>query len=283
MKLCRFDDNRLGLVKDGKVTDVTAALDSLPAYRWAFPPGDPVIANLARLEPEIEELAAAGGGYSLADVALRAPVANPGKIIGAPVNYHAHQEEADDDEALNQGGRVMPIDEIGLFLKATSALAGPADGIRLRFPGRRTDHEGEIVAVIGRTVSQVEPDDALDAVAGYTLGLDMSLRGKEDRSFRKSCDSYAVTGPWFVTADEIGDPGAMAVETSVNGELRQQGDTSQLIRSIAELVAMASAFYTLYPGDLIMTGTPAGVAPVAPGDIVEVRSPTIGTLRVAVS
>ncbi len=210
-------------------------------------------------------------------------MANPGKIIGAPVNYRAHKEEADDDEALNQGSRVMPIAEIGLFLKATSAQAGPGDGIRLRFSDRRTDHEGEIVAVIGRTVSQIDAGEAMDAVAGYTLGLDMSVRGKEDRSFRKSCDSYAVTGPWFVTADEIDDPNVMAVETSVNGELRQQGDTSQLIRSIAELVAMASAFYTLHPGDLIMTGTPAGVAPVAPGDIVEVRSAPIGTLRVAVS
>ncbi|MBT4491292.1 MAG: fumarylacetoacetate hydrolase family protein [Rhodospirillaceae bacterium] len=287
MKLCRFDgkfgDDCLGLVMDDQVIDVSRALDSLPAHRWAYPPGDPVIANLNQLAPRIMELAGGGTRHQLQDVALRAPIANPGKIIGAPVNYRAHKQEADDDVALHQGGKVMPIDEIGLFLKATSALAGPADGIRLRFPDRRSDHEGEVVAVIGQTVNQVAVKEAMAAVAGYTLGLDMTVRGKEDRSFRKSCDTYAVTGPWFVTAAEIADPGAIIVETRVNGEVRQQGDTSQLIRSIAELIAMASQFYTLHPGDLIMTGTPAGVGPVAPGDVIEVISPAIGTLRTAVS
>ena len=283
MKLCRFDDNRLGLIDGDQVIDATAALDGLPRHRWAFPPGDPVITNLAKLQPIILELGKTRTRHALAGVALGAPIANPGKIIGAPVNYHAHKSEADADEALHQGRRVMPIDEIGLFLKATSALAGPAEGIQLRFPDRRSDFEGEVVAVIGRTVDQCSVGEAMDAVAGYTLGLDMSVRGKEDRSFRKSCDSYAVMGPCFVTADEISDPTAIRMETRVNGELRQQGDTSQLIRSIAELVVMASAFYTLHPGDLIMTGTPAGVGPVAVGDLIEVASPAMGTLRVAVN
>jgi 2-keto-4-pentenoate hydratase/2-oxohepta-3-ene-1,7-dioic acid hydratase in catechol pathway len=282
MKLCRFDDDRLGLINGDQVTDVTAALAALPAHRWPYPMGDALIANLSSLRPAILEAGAAGMPQPLADVSLRAPIANPGKIIGAPVNYHAHKQEADEDEALHQGRRVMPIDEIGLFLKAGSALCGPANGIRLRFPDRRSDFEGEVVAVIGQTVDRATPEDALNAVAGYTLGLDMSVRGKEDRSFRKSCDTYAVMGPCFVTADEAGDPTSIPLETRVNGELRQQGDTSQLIRSIAELVVMASAFYTLYPGDLIMTGTPAGVGPVSSGDVIEVSSPALGTLRAAV-
>ncbi len=283
MKLCRFNDDRLGIVDNGDVVDVTAALDNLPSYRWAYPAGDPVIANLQTLTPRMMDLAPDGRRYALADVALAAPVANPGKIIGAPVNYRAHGDEAEADAALHQGRRIAPIDEIGLFLKATSALAGPADGIRLRFPDRRSDHEGEVVVVIGRTVNQVTAADAMDAVAGYTLGLDMTVRGKEDRSFRKSCDTYAVIGPCFVSADEVGDPAAIPLTTSVNGEVRQSGDTSQLIRSIPELIEMASAFYTLHPGDLIMTGTPAGVGPVAPGDVIEVNSPAIGTLHTVIS
>ena len=283
MKLCRFDDDRLGLVGDGQVTDVTAALAVLPQPRWAYPAGDPVIANLATLGPEITKSAASGKQIPLADVSLRAPVANPGKIIGAPVNYQAHLDEAGEDEAMHQGKRVMPIDEIGLFLKATSALAGPADGVSLTMPERRTDHEGEVVVVIGRTAKEVDEAGALDHIAGYTLGLDMTIRGKEDRSFRKSCDSYAVMGPWFVTADEIADPAALPLTTKVNGEVRQQATTRQLIRSIPELIAMASRFYTLHPGDLIMTGTPAGVGPVSPGDVIDVHSPGIGTLSVTVT
>jgi 2-keto-4-pentenoate hydratase/2-oxohepta-3-ene-1,7-dioic acid hydratase in catechol pathway len=288
MRLCRFNNDRLGLIEGADVMDVTAALDSLPAHRWPYPLGDALIANLQIVRPAILAVSAAGARHKLSDVSLRAPIANPGKIIGAPVNYHAHKQEADADEALHQGRRVMPIDEIGLFLKATSALAGPGDGIRLRLPDRRSDYEGEVVVVIGQTINQANLEGALDAVAGYTLGLDISVRGKEDRSFRKSCDTYAVMGPCFVTADEIGAdeigaPTAIPLETRVNGEIRQQGDTGQLIRSIAELIVMASAFYTLHPGDLIMTGTPAGVGPLAPGDIVDVSSPLIGNLRVEMS
>ncbi len=283
MKLCRFDDDRFGLIEGEQVADVTAALEILPARRWAYAAGDPVIANLRQLTPAIAKAAESGARKALADVALRAPVANPGKIIGAPVNYQAHLDEAGEDEAMHQGKRVMPIDEIGLFLKATSALAGPDDGVSLTIPERRTDHEGEVVAVIGRMAKNVEEADALDHVAGYTLGLDMTIRGKEDRSFRKSCDTYAVMGPWIVTADEIADPAALPLATKVNGEVRQEATTRQLIRSIPQLVAMASAFYTLHPGDLIMTGTPAGVGPVSPGDVIEVHSPPLGTLSVTVS
>ena len=124
--------------------------------------------------------------------------------------------------------------------------------------------------------------DALDYVAGYTLGLDVSIRGKEDRSMRKSADGYAVLGPYLVTADEAGDPGALDFALHVNGELRQTGHTSALIRSIPELIEMASAFYTLYPGDAIMTGTPEGVAALAGGDRLVVSSPQLGSLEVNV-
>ena len=102
-------------------------------------------------------------------------------------------------------------------------------------------------------------------MAGYAIGLDITIRGSEDRSFRKSPDSYSVLGPWLVTADEIPDPGSLDLQISVNGEQRQKSNTRYLILGVRELVELASSFYTLYPGDVIFTGTPEGVSPIEPG------------------
>ena len=153
-----------------------------------------------------------------------------------------------------------------MFLKANSALVGPSEGIPLRFPDRRNDHEVELVMVIGKAGSDIPQAKALDYVAGYCLGLDMTVRGREDRSFRKSVDGYAVLGPWMVTADEIPDPDSLPIMIEVNGEVRQKSNTSQLIYNCRRLIEFASQFYTLYPGDLVYTGTPDGVSPVKPGD-----------------
>ena len=110
----------------------------------------------------------------------------------------------------------------------------------------------------------------------------MTVRGSEDRSFRKSIDSYAVLGPWLVTADEIDEPGNLDFELSVNGETRQKSNTSQLIYDIPRLIEYAASFYTLHPGDIIMTGTPAGVGPVADGDVMVVEFERIGRMEVGV-
>jgi 2,4-didehydro-3-deoxy-L-rhamnonate hydrolase len=170
-----------------------------------------------------------------------------------------------------------------MFLKANSALVGPADGIAIRFPDRRNDHEVELVLVIGKPGSDISRSRALDHVAAYCLGLDMTVRGREDRSFRKSIDSYAIAGPWLVTADEISDPDALPLSLEVNGETRQSSNTKMLIYDCRRLIEFASSFYTLYPGDLIYTGTPEGVGPVNPGDTIVCRSsPVLGELRIAV-
>jgi len=177
----------------------------------------------------------------------------------------------------------VKIGEAGMFLKANSALIGPAEGIAVRFPERRNDHEAEIVMVIGKAGSDIPRARALEYVAGYCLGLDMTVRGREDRSFRKSVDGYAVLGPWMVTADEIADPDALPLSLMVNGETRQDSNTNMLIYDCRRLIEFASSFYTLYPGDLIYTGTPEGVGPVKPGDIIVCRSsPVLGELKVAV-
>ncbi len=282
MKLCRFDRDRLGIVEEDFVRDVSAVLERLPAFRWAHPIGDAVIARLETLRLDIDRVAASAQCLKLSDVKLEAPVGNPSKIIGAPVNYHSHADEALLDRVLHQDRPVQAIDEIGCFLKANSALAGPSTRIALPFLDARVDHEGEIAVIIGRPAHKVKASDAMAHLAGYSLALDMTVRGKQDRSLRKSCDSFAVLGPWLTTSDEIRDPADIAFTLSVNGNLRQQSNTALLIRSIPELIEMTSAFYTLYPGDVIMTGTPAGVGPVVPGDEIVVASPQLGRLSVTI-
>jgi len=182
----------------------------------------------------------------------------------------------------NNPGHTVTIHSAGVFLKASSSLVGPGEGIAVRKPDRRTDHEVELAFVIGRRASNVSRVDALQYVAGYAIGLDITIRGSEDRSLRKSPDSYSVLGPWLVTADEIPDPGTLDLEISVNGQQRQQSNTRYLILGVAELIELASSFYTLEPGDVVFTGTPEGVSPIEPGDRIVATIERVGTMEVAV-
>ncbi len=127
------------------------------------------------------------------------------------------------------------------------------------------------MVVIGKQGSDIPRDKAKDYIAGYTLGLDMTVRGPEDRSFRKSVDGYAVLGPWMVTADEIPDPDDVIITLHNNNELKQTADTKDLIYDIGRLIEFASSFYTLYPGDVYYTGTPHGVGQVKPGDVLRIE------------
>ncbi len=284
MKLCRYDDNHIGIVRGRNVHDVSAILDALPPLRYPLPFGDPLIANLGALRERMERLADAAAPRPLESVRLMSPVATPSKIIGTPANYHAHVEEARRDAEISvyNAGRQRSIEEQGLFLKASSSLVGPSEGVTVRFPDRRTDHEAELGVVIGRRTGPIAEADALAVVAGYAIALDMVVRGKEDRSFRKSPDSYAVLGPWLVTADEVGSPDALDFSLHVNGELRQSANTREMIIGIARQISWASSVYTLYPGDIIMSGTCAGVAPVKPGDVMTLSFERIGEMTVPV-
>jgi len=282
MRLCRFDENRLGLALGEEIRDVTQALDVLPSVRWPVPRGDLMIASLAALRARIEEIAGTAPVVARSAIRLLSPVANPGKIIAAPVNYQLHLDEARADPGIHFGAQVKTIDEYGLFLKATSSLAGCDEGVVLGRTQRRIDHEVELAVVIGPGGRNIAEADALAHVAGYMIGLDMSVRGTEDRSYRKSLDTFTVLGPHLVTADEIADPGALDLELAVNGEVRQASNTSHLIYGIAKLIAYASAAYTLDAGDVILTGTPEGVGPVRPGDVMSAWIEGIGRMDVAV-
>jgi len=282
MRLCRFDDDRLGLVTGEEVRDVTAVVERLPARRWPFPKGDPLIAALDELKPAISAEARRATARPLAQVKLLSPVANPSKIVAAPVNYRRHLEEARADAQIHFQKQVEEIQKIGLFLKATSALVGPSEGVALRHLDRRNDHEVELALVIGKPADRVRAADWARYVAGYAIGLDMTIRGPEERSLRKSVDSYCVVGPWLVTSDDLPDPTGLTLSITVNGEPRQKANTRDLVLGLGALVELASSFYTLLPGDIILTGTPEGVGPVRPGDVMEAAIDGIGAMRVAV-
>jgi 2-keto-4-pentenoate hydratase/2-oxohepta-3-ene-1,7-dioic acid hydratase in catechol pathway len=283
MKLCRFDDDRLGIVEGDGVLDVSGALDTIAPQKWPYRHGDALIAHLPAVLERAQSLAPRATRRPLASVRLRPPVANPSKIVNAPINYQAHIDEAKRDQGIAHGRDIKTIADWGLFLKSPSSLIGAGDPIRLRFPERRNDHEVELAVVIGREANHVRRDRALDYVCGYSIGLDMTLRGPELPSFRKSIDTYSVLAPWLVTRDEIPDPNALDLWLTVNGEPRQRSNTRRMVYDVARLIEYATSFYTLYPGDLIFSGTPEGVGPVKPGDEIRAGIERIGEFGIRVA
>jgi 2-keto-4-pentenoate hydratase/2-oxohepta-3-ene-1,7-dioic acid hydratase in catechol pathway len=285
MKLCRFDEDRLGVVVGNMVHDVTAAQDEIRKSARYDMKGDAVIAALPTWRPRIEEMAKTVAGKPLSSVKLLSPIARPSKTMAAPTNYKKHIEEMRSRTDLpREATQRQPPDigKAGIFLKSNSSIVGPSEGIPLRFLDRTNEHEIELVAIIGKQGTNIPKDKAKEYIAGYTLGLDMTCRGGEDRSFRKSIDGYSVLGPWFVTADEIANPDDVTVTLTVNGALRQTADTKDLIYDIGRLIEFASSFYTLYPGDVYYTGTPQGVSPVKPGDVLRGKCDQVGEFEITV-
>lgn len=280
MKLCWFNDRRLGLVQGDEIEDITSILSQLPPSD-PFSMSDYLIENLDEVKSGIAKLKTNEARIPLKSAKLLSPVLRPSKIIGAPVNYHDHINEAKNAATVFKqydGG----IEDQGLFLKASSSLVGSSEGIEVHFPNRPTHHEIELAVIIGRVGKNIPQDKALSYVAGYAIALDMTVRGNEDRSFRKSLDSYSVLGPYLTTADDVADPQNLAFTLEVNGELRQSSNTSDMIMKIDRQISWASTFYTLYPGDVIMTGTSAGVGPVVPGDVIIAKMQGLGSMTVAV-
>ncbi len=285
MKLCRYDNNRLGIVQGDQVLDVTKALEAIPEQRWPIAQGDPLILNFRRVLAAAKKLARTAKRKPLAKVKLLSPVPNPSKIIGAPINYNDHIAESIKDPGIAQGRTNIAkgIGDWGLFLKANSSLIGFGEEIKLRWPDRRNDHEVELALVIGKRGNKIPREKALEYVCAYSIGLDMTVRGPELQCFRKSIDTYSVLGPWLVTADEIADPNNLDLSIKVNGELRQNSNTKYLVYNVQRLIEFGSAMYTLYPGDIIMTGTPAGVSPVQPGDVMHAYVQGVGEAEVKIA
>ena len=271
MRLANLE-GRAAVVVDDRIVDVERAsggvLSSDPMAVFDSPD------DLRALAPDAD-------GLPVQAARLGPPVPRPQKVLAAALNYRSHAEES---------GTELP-DEPVLFAKLPSALCGPTDDIVIPTGRERVDWEAELVLVIGKRGKRIRPDDARDYVAGFTCGQDVSDREEQFRSLRqftmaKSFDTYAPTGPVLVTLDELPDPNDVAIRCLLDGEDVQSGRTSDMIFSVSELVAWASRVCTLGPGDLIFTGTPAGVGVsrdppryLRPGNVVETEIEGIGTIR----
>jgi 2-keto-4-pentenoate hydratase/2-oxohepta-3-ene-1,7-dioic acid hydratase in catechol pathway len=212
---------------------------------------------------------------------IGSPIARPSKILCIGLNYAKHAKET---------GAAIPTEPI-LFMKSTTSLTGPFDNIIIPKNSEKTDWEVELGVVIGKKASYVSEEEAMDYVAGYVLHNDVSERafqlergGTWDKG--KGCDSFAPLGPWLVTKDEIQNPHRLRLWLSLNGKMMQDSNTDDLIFNIPQLISYSSQFMTLLPGDVISTGTPAGVglgfSPniyLKPGDVVELGIDGLGSSK----
>jgi 2-keto-4-pentenoate hydratase/2-oxohepta-3-ene-1,7-dioic acid hydratase in catechol pathway len=273
MKIARFDADRIGIVQNENIIDVTEAVHARPG-EWPPVAMNRLIAEFAEYRPKLDR-AIAGRGLPLGSVRLLTPVPWPNKIVAYPVNYHEHGVEM---------GSTYRANNQGFFLKPPSALSGPADAIVLPVnSGRRIDHECELAIIIGKQGRDVHRADWRDYVFGYSCLIDAVIRGKEERVTRKGFDTFCPVGPWIVTEDEIGDAvHSLQGRLWVNGELRQDANTRDLVLDIPGMIEIAASVTTLYPGDIIATGTPAGVGPMRHGDKVKIEFERIGSMELDV-
>jgi 2-keto-4-pentenoate hydratase/2-oxohepta-3-ene-1,7-dioic acid hydratase in catechol pathway len=276
MRLYAFDDHQLGVLSPaGRLADITALIgpDIAPPHRMTA-----LISRWAELGNDVRAAAGTQRGTPLEVVHLLAPQPRPGKIIAAPVNYRLHQKEMGGAAGVYGGATVKTIETYAGFIKASSSIIGPDGVIELPQGDRRIDHEAELGVVIGRAARNVHRDQALQYVFGYVPLLDITMRGEEDRSFRKSFDTFTPIGPAIVTADEVGDPGELDLVLTVDGELRQSSNTREMIFDVPRLIELYSGSMTLEPGDLIATGTPEGVGPLEPGQELTLEVEGVGQL-----
>jgi 2-keto-4-pentenoate hydratase/2-oxohepta-3-ene-1,7-dioic acid hydratase in catechol pathway len=263
---------RAGVLRDGRVLDAWDALD---------PGGTRSSVRELLRDGALEELPAAlaGDGRPLAEVALEVPLPDPDKIVCIGLNYRAHAEE---------GGREAP-ETPAFFAKFATSLRPAGATVELPHWSSKVDYEAEVAFVIGKAGKDIAAADALEHVAGYSLLNDLSARDYQFKTPQwmpgKTFDGSAPCGPALVTPDEAGAHDAIEFELRLNGEVMQRASTAELVHSVPALVAYLSMLMTLEPGDVVATGTPAGVGSLrdpkvwlAPGDEVEIRSPTLGVL-----
>jgi 2-keto-4-pentenoate hydratase/2-oxohepta-3-ene-1,7-dioic acid hydratase in catechol pathway len=284
MKIASYDDHRVGLVEGDLLYDVTAALpaalDSLPQQRINW-----LVANWASALPALRAQRQKAAGVPVAGVRLLAANPSPPHVFAAPANYRKHIGELGDRVVTKKGRSAR---EQGFFLKAPASLVGHGGSIGLpKGSTRRFDHESELAVIIGKAGRNIPRAEAMHHVFGYACLIDATMRiepgvAEEERSMRKSFAGFTPLGPYLVTADEVPDPEALDNRLWVNGELRQQANTREMIVGIAELIELVSSVLPLQPGDVIATGTPEGVGPFAPGDTVKIAIEGVGEMSVNV-
>ncbi len=253
MRICRFDNQRVGLVNGDIVTDVTDVTTLLPAVRWPYEPGDHFMRNLVTLVPALAGAAASGASsaqtYSLSEIALLSPVANPGKVVAMA------------DDAAEPALFLKPPGEIG---GAGRAFAVPKEAPAL--------YGMALAAIVGRVGRNLQPADALAGLAGYTIAL--ARAGTTVRDFG------LALGPYLVTAEEIADPASLTLRMTRNASTVQDAGAAQIRHSLADVVVEASRYMQLDPGDIVLAGSPDDSVPLSPGDRVACQITGIGTLRV---
>jgi len=266
--------SRVGIVRDDGIVDLSRVAPALPSTTLGLLEAGPAA---------LRDAAAAADGAErlpLEKVTLQAPITRPPKFFGVGLNYADHVAES---------GLERPKHPT-IFNKQSTCVTGPGSPIHRPRVSTALDYEGELGFVIGRRCRHVARDDAREVIAGYVVVNDVSVRDWQLRvptwTMGKSFDTHGPMGPWLVTADELTDPHALRLRTWVNGELRQESNTKQLIFDWFTLVEHLSTAFTLEPGDVVATGTPGGVGMamkpprlLAPGDVVKIEIEGIGALE----
>jgi 2-keto-4-pentenoate hydratase/2-oxohepta-3-ene-1,7-dioic acid hydratase in catechol pathway len=276
MRIARYkigSDTRLGLVSGNGLIDLTSRLDDSPSDSVDL------MARWPDIQGQLANLAEEASDHELDAVKLLAPVKRPGKILGIGMNYADHAREI---------GQDLPTAQLW-FSKESSSINGPCDHVEMPVDSTHLDYEAEMVCVIGRKIRHADSEEAAKAIFGYCVGNDVSVR---DRQFHTSqfllgkCgDTHAPVGPWITTADDV-DVSDLEIMSLVNGEIRQRSRTSELVYNCVQMVEHLSRVLTLQPGDLLFTGTPAGVGMASnpprwliPGDIVRVEISGLGAIE----
>ena len=270
MKLATYEDDgiRTGIIVGDRIIDTGLSIGMIG-----------IIAAWDRLKPQLAAIAAGGGGKPLASVRLCAPVRRPGKIFAIGLNYADHIAESKME---------TPKQQIW-FSKAVTSINGPHDPVLIARHGPYVDYEAELVAVIGKGGRNIAVEDAAAHVFGYCVGNDVTERMWQHSgpqwTLGKSFDTHAPIGPWITTSDDAGDPHALDIRCTVNGDIRQQSSTRHLVFDIWQQIAHLSQAMTLEPGDLIFTGTPGGIGAamdprvfLKPGDVVECAIAGLGSI-----
>lgn len=277
MKLASFTTNgrtRIGVVEYERIADPCAVDSSLPTDMTAF------LAAGVSARTALDEALQSAPRLPLAEVKLEAPVPRPGKFLAVGLNYADHIEE------LGAATPRFP----STFAKMSTCIAGPYDSVQRPRVSDSMDYEGELGLVIGARCRHVPKDRALEVVAGYVVVNDLTVREWVGLTpqvvIPKSFDTHGPFGPWITSADEVPDPQTLSIKTTVNGEVRQDSSTAEMIFSCADLIALLSQAVTLEPGDIVTTGTPPGVGEgfmpklyLQPGDVVRVEIDGLGAIE----
>ena len=291
MKVCTYDARQAGVVVDGKVYAIGAAMVAAGMLKADYTMVQVIEALTGNpdAQPCVDECIRSGDSVPLDQVTLRAPVDNPTSLWAAAANYMDHRKEM--ESRMGGGAQELPDKDDHMsqdFLKPVSSIIGPGGTVIIPKVSHDVDFECELCVVIGKTARKVTEEEALEYVFGYTICWDISQRdpwgrGKQNtRNIRKGFDTFSPQGPWIVTRDEIPEPQDLSLTAWHNGEQVMTSHTSNMICGVRDHIRFLSSVVTLRPGDLITTGTPAGVHTLLDGDKLRGEIEKIGVMELNV-